>query len=56
MTEFITECEKANEDATYAFYMSIGYAIFDKNIDKTVYDTVNRADKDMYDRKNMMKQ
>lgn len=55
LNEFLVECKKVNEDSPYYFDVSIGYAVFDKDKDKTIYDTVNRADRDMYDRKNMMK-
>lgn len=55
LADFQKECLKANEDTAYKFFMSIGYAVFDKKIDQTIYDTVDRADKDMYERKNKMK-
>lgn len=51
LEEFKTECEKANEDSPYPFQMSMGYAVFNKSMDKTIFDTVDRADKDMYDKK-----
>ncbi len=53
--DFKKECRKINEDNPHPFDISIGYAVYDKAIDSTIYDTVNRADKDMYERKNRMK-
>jgi len=55
LNDFQTECEKTNKDIVYQFRMSIGYAFLNKEMDKSIYDTVKRADKDMYDRKNYMK-
>jgi len=55
MSSFLIECKKANEDIPYTFEVSVGYAFFDKSLDKTIHDTVKRADKDMYERKNKMK-
>lgn len=55
LIEFQDECVRVNKDSDYQFNMSIGYAVFDKNIDKTIYDTVDRADKAMYERKHKMK-
>lgn len=52
LRDFITECDKANEDIPYKFSMSVGYASFDKNIDHTIHDTIARADKAMYENKN----
>jgi diguanylate cyclase (GGDEF)-like protein len=53
---FLIECKKANEDTPYSFDVSVGYAFFDKLKDKTIHDTVARADKDMYERKIKMKE
>lgn len=55
LKEFTNECLKANEDIPYKFSMSVGYAIYDKSIDKTIYDTVKRADKNMYEEKSKQK-
>ena len=55
LKDFKNICEKANDDSPHPFTMSIGYAIYDKEIDKTIYDTVKRADKDMYARKRKAK-
>jgi diguanylate cyclase (GGDEF)-like protein len=55
LKQFVAECAKTNEDIPYKFSMSVGYAVFDKDIDKTIYDTVKRADKDMYEKKNRKK-
>jgi diguanylate cyclase (GGDEF)-like protein len=52
---FLIECKKANEDIPYNFEVSVGYAFFDNSIDKDIYDTVIRADSDMYERKIKMK-
>lgn len=52
---FQLECRRAQEDSTYSFYMSIGYARFDSSIDKNIYDTVKRADRYMYQRKMQLK-
>ncbi len=49
--EFQIECAKTNEDNPYQFTLTIGYATYDDTIDTTIYDTVKRADKDMYNRK-----
>jgi diguanylate cyclase (GGDEF)-like protein len=53
---FKAECKSKNETSPYSFEMSIGYAVYDKAIDNTIYDTVKRADKDMYENKHKMKQ
>lgn len=55
LKEFDEECIKVNKDSPYKFTMSVGYARFDKAVDKTIYDTVNRADQDMYEKKNRKK-
>jgi len=48
---FETECFKASEDVPYAITMSVGHATYDKTIDKSIYDTVKRADQYMYNNK-----
>ncbi|HWT73854.1 MAG TPA: GGDEF domain-containing protein [Mobilitalea sp.] len=55
LQEFDKECAKTNETIAYPFKMSIGYAVYDRNMDKTIYDTVDRADKIMYEKKHKMK-
>jgi diguanylate cyclase len=55
LKDFELECNKANLDSPHPFAVSIGYANYDKELDRTIYDTVHRADKDMYERKNRMK-
>jgi diguanylate cyclase (GGDEF)-like protein len=52
---FFKRCEEVNAYCPYPFEVSIGYAFFDKTQDHSIYDTVKRADKDMYHRKNKMK-
>lgn len=52
---FIKRCEEVNMECPYPFEVSVGYAVFDKTQDHSIYDTVSRADKDMYHRKNTMK-
>ena len=53
--KFHKECIKANKDNPYPFIMSIGYTFYDKNIDETIYDTIDRADKNMYKEKHHLK-
>lgn len=48
---FIEACAEINSSLPYLFEVSIGYAFYNKNIDKDIYDTVKRADKKMYNRK-----
>lgn len=50
------ECMLANEGLPYDIHMSVGYAVYDKAIDKTIHDTIKRADINMYENKNKMKQ
>jgi diguanylate cyclase (GGDEF)-like protein len=56
LNTFLIECKKANEDIPYSFDVSVGYAFYDCSKDKTIHDTVARADKDMYERKSKMKE
>lgn len=56
LEDFNNECKTANEDIPYTFRMSVGYAVYDQSIDKSIYDTVKRADKNMYDNKVKMKE
>jgi diguanylate cyclase (GGDEF)-like protein len=55
LNTFLLECKKANEDTPYTFEVSVGYAFYERSVDKNIYDTVKRADKDMYERKSQMK-
>ena len=55
LKDFEQECRKANLDSPHPFSVSIGYAVYDKALDNNIYDTINRADKDMYERKEQMK-
>jgi diguanylate cyclase (GGDEF)-like protein len=55
LKDFETECKKANLDSPHPISVSIGYAAYDKDNDSSIYDTINRADKDMYERKEQMK-
>lgn len=52
---FFRRCEEINSDCPYPFEVSVGYAFYDKQLDKNIYDTVERADKEMYRSKNGMK-
>jgi diguanylate cyclase (GGDEF)-like protein len=52
---FQEECAKANEDISYPFLMSVGYATFDPSADQSIQDTVKRADRMMYEVKNQLK-
>lgn len=52
---FFKRCEEVNAECPYPFEVSIGYAVYDKTQDHSIHDTVKRADKDMYHRKNTMK-
>jgi diguanylate cyclase (GGDEF)-like protein len=52
---FFQNCAEINSDCPYPFEVSIGYAFYDKQLDKNIYDTVKRADKDMYRSKSGMK-
>lgn len=45
------ENKKSNNDMTEKRGMSIGYAAFDPKTDTTLYDTLKRADKIMYEQK-----
>jgi len=53
---FLVECSKADEDNPYDFQVTVGYAFYDRLLDKSIHDTVKRADIDMYERKNKMKE
>lgn len=55
LRNFEIDCKKANLDSPHPFSVSIGYAAYDPDLDSTIYDTINRADKDMYERKEQMK-
>lgn len=52
---FINECKTITPLCPYPFEVSTGYAFYDKSIDKDIYDTIKRADKNMYQRKFGMK-
>lgn len=53
--EFLKEIMNSKENHPYDFVISIGYAIYDKNLDRDIFDTVKRADKNMYERKAILK-
>jgi diguanylate cyclase (GGDEF)-like protein len=55
IASFSTECAKENADFPYKFEVSIGFAMYDKSIDHTIFDTVKRADSVMYEMKEKMK-
>jgi diguanylate cyclase (GGDEF)-like protein len=45
---FLKECETINAECSYSFKISIGFAFYDSKIDEDIYDTVIRADQNMY--------
>jgi diguanylate cyclase (GGDEF)-like protein len=53
---FHEECDKTNEDIPYKFVLSIGHATFNPSIDRTIHDTVKRADSKMYEVKEQMRE
>jgi diguanylate cyclase (GGDEF)-like protein len=55
LASFSEECTKANNDSPYKFQVSIGYATYDRALDKDILDTVKRADIMMYEVKERMK-
>ena len=60
--EFLKKIENFKEciyiqtkKSPYPFNIAAGYAEFDSTVDKNLYDTFNRADKEMYNNKNDIK-
>lgn len=51
-----TEFKFKSKNSPYTIHMSVGYATFNKSIDKNIYDTVERADTKMYEMKNKSKE
>ncbi len=49
------ECGRENERCAYDFYVAAGYAFFDEQEDRTILDTVRRADNSMYSVKRALK-
>ncbi|WP_458862106.1 GGDEF domain-containing protein [Acidaminobacterium chupaoyuni] len=49
--EFHHLCKTTDETLEYPFHAAIGYAVFNKALDKTALDTARRADKAMYTEK-----
>ncbi len=56
LAAFTLECDRVNAESPYKVDVSIGYATYDKKLDQSIYDTVNRADAMMYQIKEKMKE
>ena len=56
LENFQRECSIKSEALPYGFQMSVGYAVYNNTLDETIYDTVKRADMNMYENKRKMKE
>lgn len=49
-------CKLTSSKVSYPFSISLGFAIFNNEIDHSLLDTIRRADKNMYENKRLSKQ
>lgn len=56
INRFYKQCDEVNKRAIYRFKVALGYAKYNEKLDNNIYDTVNRADFDMYNKKRKLKQ
>lgn len=54
--EMNTVCNNTSKKVNYHFSVSLGFAIFNSDIDNSLLDTIRRADKKMYENKKLSKQ